>query len=355
MSYRQESEFAMSRACRHFLAAVAAFFVALAELHAAGITGVVREVNGTTAIVDAQGGTPSVGDSVEFFFKLSGSDDEVSVATGTVIGSDGSGVKVKIENASGDVAKNHLARFTSGNGPATTAAPSPAATIPAAPSPTKTLPPSVPFPTATPKTAAPAPPEKQIDPAVVEYANKGIAQYSAGNIDGAIASFTAGIRLAPAMAVLYLNRANAYLYKPNFNAAIADANRALELKVANADDAYVIRGTARAGLGDFNSAIADCNRALKINPKNGLAYNNRANNKLRLRDYSGALNDCNKAIALIPNSALPYYNRGFARTNLRDQAGALADWKKAVRMQPSFGAELNPKIQQLEALGIRAK
>jgi tetratricopeptide (TPR) repeat protein len=248
-----------------------------------------------------------------------------------------------------------LVRFGPAEG-ATAASPSPAATPPLpSPSPIRTLPPPVPFPSVTPKSPTPAPPASPVNPAVAQYASKGIAQYSAGDMDGAIASFTAALQVAPGMALLYLNRANAYLYKPNFPAAIADANKALELKVEKTDDAYTIRGTARAGLGDYNSAIADCNRALRLNPKNALAYNNRANNKIRLRDYAGALADCNRSIALDPNSALPVYNRGFARINLGDQSGALADWLKAVQMQASFGAELNPKIQQLQALGVRPK
>ncbi len=323
---------------------------------AAAYTGMVISVEGDTAKVAMNGNAmPSVGARGEFFFKIDGSDVEVSVATGSALKVEQGDLMMKIENATGTVEKGHLVRF----GPAeseTTASPSPAATLPpASPSPTRTLPPSVPFPSVTPKAATSPPPPSQVDPAVAQYASKGIAQYSAGDMDGAIASFTAGLQIAPGMALLYLNRANAYLYKPNFNAAIADANKALELKVEKPDDAYTIRGTARAGLGDYNSAIADCNRAIKLNPRNALAYNNRANNKLRLRDYAGALSDCNRSIALNPNSGLPYYNRGFALTNLGDQAGALADWQKAVQMQASFAAELNPKIQQLQALGVRPK
>lgn len=181
------------------------------------------------------------------------------------------------------------------------------------------------------------------------------AQYSAGDIDGAIASYTRAIRNAPTLAVAYLNRAGAYLYKPNFQAAIADANAALELKVPQVDDGYNIRATAQAGLDDFDAAIADCNRALKFNTRNALAYNNRASNKLRKRDYAGALADGNKSVSLDPNLALAYYNRGFARTNLGAPGGALVDWEKAVAMQASFAAELNPKVAQLRALGFQAK
>lgn len=332
---------------------------------AAEITGTVKDVNGSVAAVQTSGGTPAVGDTAEFFFKLAGADEEISVATGTVIGQDGGAVKVKIENATGDVAKDQLVRFISGKGAPPAATLSSAAQLPALAtpettaesSPVGTLPPSVPFPSApaSGSTKAAPPNEKSDENIGAPYVNKGIAQYSAGNIDGAIASYTAGIRAAPSVAVLYLNRANAYLYKPNFNAAIADANKALELKVTKTDDAYTIRGTAKAGLGDYDSALADCNRAIKINPSSWLAYNNRANNRIRKRDYKGALGDCNKSISLDSSSALPFYNRGFVYYNLGNASGALSDWKKAVAKQASFGAELNPKIAQLEAQGVQSK
>lgn len=447
---------------------ITAFVLVVSSLarssQAADATGTVREVSGSTITVETAGGSaPAAGDETEIFFKLAGVDEEISVAQGSVLSSEGALTKVKIENATGEVAKDQLVRFKAGKGPraSATAAPTPVAPAPggtrgflgvqvsdgpsegsgalvveanpdspaaraeirpndlivaldgnpvenarqlsertaalapgtrhdllvsrggkllklevtlgAAPAnqpgdsvtsappearPDATLPPSVPFPTATPaksSAAASAPSGSAEDAIAMPYAIRGNAQYAAGNMDGAIAAYTEGIRAAPSVGVLYLNRANAYLYKPNFQAAIADASKALQLKNAKEDDACVVRGTAKAGLGDYAGAIADCNRALKINPKHALAYNNRANNKLRQGNYKGALADCNKSIALDSNSALPYYNRGFVYVNTGNLGGALSDWKKAVAMQPSFAAELNPKIAQLEAQGVRPK
>ncbi len=337
-----------------------------------GTGGIVRDVNREIVSIDFAGPAPKAGDRAEIFFEIDGVDEVITVATGKVINVDSSGtLKVQVDNATGEVAKNQLVRFTSGKGgrsqpaettPRETPSPRPARQQPMPQetpdpeplaSPTRTLPPSVPFPTATPPGKAAATSQPDIDPAAMELIQKGFAQHSAGNLDAALASYSSAIRLAPRSGLAYLNRANSYLYKGNFQAALADANKAMELTVPKMDDVYNVRGTAKAGRGDYSGAIADCNRALKINPKNALAYNNRANNKLRLRDYSGALADCNKSIALDANVALPFYNRGFARTNLGDQGGALADWQKAVALQPSFGTELNPKIAQLQALGIR--
>lgn len=339
----------------HFPLVVAVALAMHSVGSAAEITGTVSEVSGSTATIETSDRTPVVGAKVDIFFKLAGADDEISVADGTVVSKEGNSIKVKIENATGEVAKDQLARFTGASEPAVTRAtpppqetPLPEETTPKS-TPTQTLPPSVPMP---PQTAATTRPPT-VDPAAVALVAQANTQYAAGNIAGAIESYTDALRKAPGEGVVYLNRGNAYLYKPDFRAALADANKAIELKASPLEDAYTVRGTAKAGLGDYDGGIADCNRALKINPKAWLAYNNRANNKLRKRDYAGALADGTKALALNPNSAIGYYNRGFARTNLGDQAGALADWQKAVAIQASFGAELNPKIAQLQALGIR--
>lgn len=98
-----------------------------ASLSAVEINGTVRSATDKNAtIVTDSNLMPAPGDKVEIFFKISGSDEEVSVATGRVIGVDGSSVKVEIVNASGEVGKDQLARITSTTAqPAATPTPSP--------------------------------------------------------------------------------------------------------------------------------------------------------------------------------------------------------------------------------------
>jgi tetratricopeptide (TPR) repeat protein len=143
------------------------------------------------------------------------------------------------------------------------------------------------------------------------------------------------------------------LDKQNYDAVIADMNRAIELGSPISADAYCLRGTGWAGKGDFQKAIADSTTAIELNPRHALAYNNRANDKLRMRDYDGALADCNKSIALDPNSPLAYYNRGYAYSNKGHASKAIADWTKAMQMQPGYRAELEPLIVRLREQGAR--
>lgn len=90
-------------------------FTVVASLNAAPITGIVRLVAGDIATVTIDGDhMPPTGARGEFFFKLAGSEEEVSVATGTALGIDHGNLLVKIEKASGTVEKDHRVRFTSG-------------------------------------------------------------------------------------------------------------------------------------------------------------------------------------------------------------------------------------------------
>ena len=83
---------------------------AASSLLGAEITGKVRDVSGETVTIELEGeARPAIGDNVEIFFTLAGSD--VSVATGKIVGVEAKVAKVKIENAPGSVAKDHLVRI----------------------------------------------------------------------------------------------------------------------------------------------------------------------------------------------------------------------------------------------------
>src|ERR1700693_6355867 len=207
----------------------------LAQVQAAEIPGKVsNSTNKYAAVVSDSDLIPAPGDKAEIYFKLPGSDIEVSVATGHVYEITGPNIMVQIDQATGSVAKDQLVRIDSPHpmerqsgaapapSPPASPAPSSQAVAPSeqtASSPGQTLLPSTPSPTAPPTTAT-AENAAFFDPAAAQYLSQGIAQYYARNFDGAIASYTSGIRVAPGLAALYLNRANAYLFKPDFNAAI---------------------------------------------------------------------------------------------------------------------------------------
>ncbi len=105
-------------------------------------------------------------------------------------------------------------------------------------------------------------------------------------------------------------------------------------KIKHTNDAYFYynRGNAKYDLQDYDGAILDYNKSIELNPNDAYFYNNRGNAKNNLKDYYGAILDFNKAIELNPNYEYAYYNRGNAKNKLQDYAGAIADFNKLIEL-----------------------
>ncbi|MEY2562791.1 MAG: hypothetical protein QOH88_984 [Verrucomicrobiota bacterium] len=87
-----------------------------ASLSAIEITGTVRSATDKSAtIVTDSGLVPTPGDKVAIYFKLQGTEDEISVARGHVVEIVAESINVQIDNATGEVAKDQLVRITSAN------------------------------------------------------------------------------------------------------------------------------------------------------------------------------------------------------------------------------------------------
>lgn len=106
------------------------------------------------------------------------------------------------------------------------------------------------------------------------YNIRGKVYRSQGDFERAIADYNKGIELDPGLAMTYYNRGNAYQGNGEFNRAILDYNKAIELD-PNYFDAYNNRGNAYQNKGEFNRAILDYDKAIEINPNFADAYNNR--------------------------------------------------------------------------------
>lgn len=84
---------------------------------------------------------------------------------------------------------------------------------------------------------------------------------------------------------------------------------------------------------DYQGALADLNRAIQINPNNADFYVDRAFIKRIKKDPQGALADFNRAIQISPNNHYLYADRGHMRLAcLKDRAGAIKDWQQAAKL-----------------------
>lgn len=73
---------------------------------------------------------------------------------------------------------------------------------------------------------------------------------------------------------------------------------------------YNNRGIAYGNMGDYDKAIYDHNKAIELDPTFAKAYNNRGLDYVNKEDNDRAIVDYNRAIELDPNYVLAYFNRG---------------------------------------------
>jgi TonB family protein len=95
----------------------------------------------------------------------------------------------------------------------------------------------------------------------------------------------------------YQKRAEANLSKGDLEAALADYNKAVELKADN-PDLYVSRGRAYFNLKSYELSVKDFDKAIELNPKTAIAFIDRGRSYEKLGDRQKALADYRKALEL---------------------------------------------------------
>jgi tetratricopeptide (TPR) repeat protein len=133
-------------------------------------------------------------------------------------------------------------------------------------------------------------------------------------------------------AMIYLKKGNILFAKGDLDGAMANFNKAIELKPTLAA-AYLYRGYTRRAQGALDQAIEDYDRATELDPRTTLknrqvaqAYINHGQINKNKLEAEVAINAYNKAIKLYPDELHAYLERGEARILLEDFQGALADF-----------------------------
>ena len=127
------------------------------------------------------------------------------------------------------------------------------------------------------------------------------------------------------------DRAQGLFRERKFNEAIAALTTFLATHPRDAR-AIVLRGDARADLGDNEGALKDYNSAIAIAPEYQYAYVTRCETRLQLDDDAGALADCDAAVRLDATDPLAYEDRADVQFEREAYALALADYDKAIQL-----------------------
>ena len=118
------------------------------------------------------------------------------------------------------------------------------------------------------------------------------------------------------------HRGNDYYREKDYDRAIVEFSKAIELEGRRAAMPYCNRGLAWYGKGEYDRALADFESSLRLNPRLPLAYSMRALVFITKREFDRAIDDCDASLRLDAQQTTAYFYRGIAmlRKELPDQA-----------------------------------
>ncbi|HVJ81688.1 MAG TPA: tetratricopeptide repeat protein [Planctomycetia bacterium] len=149
----------------------------------------------------------------------------------------------------------------------------------------------------------------------------------------AVADYSKAIELDPTHAQSRGNRGVAYARLDRLDLALADQTKTIELdpKLAMA---WINRGFANSNLGRPDQAVADASKAIELDATYANAWNSRAVARIALGQWDKAVADAVKAVELDPSLAAAWSNLSHARLGLGQLEKSLADSSKAVELDP---------------------
>ena len=166
------------------------------------------------------------------------------------------------------------------------------------------------------------------------YALRGTIRMTSGDRPGALLDMNRAIELAPnvqGIEIVHTNRANLHWLEGRPREAMADVERALQLK-PDFPLALNVRARLKGDLGDLDGALADLDRAIKLEPKMMPAYMARAGVNMQAGRLPEALSDYKSLMWSLPNDSDVIASHGVVRGLLGETEAGVNDLLKARAM-----------------------
>jgi len=150
----------------------------------------------------------------------------------------------------------------------------------------------------------------------------------------AVAALDQRIAAEPAKAAHYLERGRLRSQLHDFDGAVADLDRAIEL--GDLDEAWFWRGMARGRARDVAGGIADLTVYIQRHPDSSVAHTKRGVRRIWAGDLPGARADLERAVALDARNSEAHDDLGVVLAQQGDHDGALAHFEAALRHDPTY-------------------
>lgn len=155
-----------------------------------------------------------------------------------------------------------------------------------------------------------------------------------GNFDLAVENFLKALDIEPNNSKIYNELAITYYYKRDYEKALSAFDRAIKINPSYAM-AYNNRGIIYSDLKQFEAAVENYKKAVELNPEYASAYNNLGNTYNNIKLYDEAIESYKKTLELNPNRADAYHNLGALYYIKKLYDSAVENYKKAIELNPS--------------------
>ncbi|MBY9009295.1 MAG: tetratricopeptide repeat protein, partial [Candidatus Lokiarchaeota archaeon] len=132
-------------------------------------------------------------------------------------------------------------------------------------------------------------------------------------------------------------KAKLEIEKQNYEVAIEDCNKAIELD-STFIDAYYYLGIANNEKQDFNTAIGYFKKSIDVNSKYAKSWNHMGFSYEKLGQFDNAIDSYNKAAGFEPQYALAHYNLANAYKHEKQFDNAIESYKKATEIDPNYAS-----------------
>lgn len=162
-------------------------------------------------------------------------------------------------------------------------------------------------------------------PRAVDYFGRGMAQMTVRNYQGAIADFDKALQLTPDFALAWFQRGIARYRNQRTESNRADGN--IPADVAS----QMVKH-------ELSEAISDFDRTIELSPSMPFPYFDKGNLLVEMQDYTSALAAYTQAIEAKPDFGEAYYNRGYVYLKLGNKEAGTRDLSKAgeLGVMPSY-------------------
>ena len=120
---------------------------------------------------------------------------------------------------------------------------------------------------------------------------------------------------------------------------VADVDMKKTFEIQTAVNQLVNKSEASLNQGDWDGTIAAASGAIALDPKNEVAFTNRAGAYAKKGKLKEAIQDCNTAIGINPYFPLAYNNRGYALELSGQLPQATLDYEMSCNLGNALGCK----------------